>query len=558
MSIKNTILTFFFIFSISFISPIKASHTLGGEIFWECVGNGKYVFHVRAYRDCTGIPFQFQNQTLTVTGSQLPRDANNATISSITVRHDVARFNRLNAGDMSPSCGNASNTISCQNNDQGAVQEIPYISDTLELRGTPPQNGWNFFYVFPCCRPNVTNLAITGNQIFKATMYPYLNTPVDSCIDNSPRFAEIQEYFVCTDFSRNVDFSALDIDGDRISYHFDRTYNLPVSSPQAVPYAGNYSLNNPTVDSATTFNFPAQLNSGSGLLSMDFFNPPSQVLDFMLVVRADAWRGNHRIASSYQEIPLAAFNCPNLPNLNPNLPPVVSPPFYKGGTTFSFADTVTVGSLVNMNLQVLDTNTINGAAQNIRIDLKGASLSRDLQNSALCTSPFDTLCATAFGTTQFDSSKLSHYFSAVRSWNSMISWQTDCDDLQPDGTAKTHYFYVKVRDDFCPVPAVNTEVIAVTVLPDPVVCQNVATSLEEAPSFEPKIYPNPSNGLVFIETISKERLNVQIFDLQGKMVQEEIVRGANNSVQLPQQKGIYLLKILNSKGESRSFKLIRD
>ena len=36
-------------------STSKASHLMGGEITWECLSTGKYVFHMIVYRDCAGI-----------------------------------------------------------------------------------------------------------------------------------------------------------------------------------------------------------------------------------------------------------------------------------------------------------------------------------------------------------------------------------------------------------------------------------------------------------------------------------------------------------------------
>ena len=39
---------------------VKATHLMGGEITWECIkvgpDAGKYIFNVKVYRDCQGIP----------------------------------------------------------------------------------------------------------------------------------------------------------------------------------------------------------------------------------------------------------------------------------------------------------------------------------------------------------------------------------------------------------------------------------------------------------------------------------------------------------------------
>src|SRR5436853_6550058 len=54
---KTRITILFFLFSLQ----LKASHLYGGEITWKCITTGidagKFVFTLKAYRDCNGIPF---------------------------------------------------------------------------------------------------------------------------------------------------------------------------------------------------------------------------------------------------------------------------------------------------------------------------------------------------------------------------------------------------------------------------------------------------------------------------------------------------------------------
>ncbi|HRG53937.1 MAG TPA: hypothetical protein PLL00_13980, partial [Bacteroidia bacterium] len=37
-----------------FYSKADATHLMGGEITWQCQGNGSYIFTVKLYRDCNG------------------------------------------------------------------------------------------------------------------------------------------------------------------------------------------------------------------------------------------------------------------------------------------------------------------------------------------------------------------------------------------------------------------------------------------------------------------------------------------------------------------------
>ena len=38
--------------------PILATHLMGGEITWQCQGNGNYIFTLKLYRDCNGVAVQ--------------------------------------------------------------------------------------------------------------------------------------------------------------------------------------------------------------------------------------------------------------------------------------------------------------------------------------------------------------------------------------------------------------------------------------------------------------------------------------------------------------------
>src|SRR4051812_22121237 len=51
---KSVLLLFLFLFLIS--HELFASHLMGGEITWTCTGNGRYIFEMKLYRDCNGIP----------------------------------------------------------------------------------------------------------------------------------------------------------------------------------------------------------------------------------------------------------------------------------------------------------------------------------------------------------------------------------------------------------------------------------------------------------------------------------------------------------------------
>src|SRR3954470_5339764 len=134
------------LFMCLFYSKTQASHLMGGEITWECQGNGSYVFTVKLYRDCNGSPGE---DSITV------YVFNHPTIDSIRLKV-VAR------NDISPTCNANGPVISCKAAETlpdwphsktviaGAVQEAIFKSNPINLLGVPPAQGWIFTYD-ECC-----------------------------------------------------------------------------------------------------------------------------------------------------------------------------------------------------------------------------------------------------------------------------------------------------------------------------------------------------------------------------------------------------------------------
>ena len=127
-------LTVFFLF---FLNPAKPDHLFGGEITWECLpsGNpnaGKFIFQMKIYRDCNGIPGPFGTQALS---------------SNAPGANSIQMF-FVDTNDVSPVCENNPNEphLTCAGTftggtDTGAVQEFIHRSDPVTINGVPPVGG---------------------------------------------------------------------------------------------------------------------------------------------------------------------------------------------------------------------------------------------------------------------------------------------------------------------------------------------------------------------------------------------------------------------------------
>ena len=71
-------------------------------------------------------------------------------------------------------------------------------------------------------------------------------------------------------------------------------------------------------------------------------------------------------------------------------------------------------------------------------------------------------------------------------------------------------------------------------------------------------YPNPTSGIVHVQTEGQSMVEVQVFDLFGKMLFQQSVGKDDFSVDLSNfSSGTYLLRIISDKGVE-TVKVVRD
>lgn len=545
------------LFAFLFI-PIttNASHYLGGEISWTCLSNGKYVFHLKVYRECAGINHNYTNEFLQIIGNPLPRTATNSILSSILLRPDSGRWISSGYGDLSPDCDSTTNPpILCANGNY-TVQQFFYSSDPIELRGTPPAQGWSFYITGVCCRATMQNLAGNGSMVYKSVMY---HNPANGICDNSsPQFAEVPRIFACRGLSTAYPESAFDLEGDSLSYHLDATYNAPISAPQMVPYDSGYSASSPTpgllIDST---NIPYSYDPISGKVSFRVNNGMG-IRSYFIVRRIDEYRDSVLISSVYRELPLYVRDCPQLDNVRTNDPPRIAQPFFNG-VTFTDRDTVEAGNAINMNLSVLDTNTHFGNSQDITIEILSDRITDNYSLSGNCFYSSDTSCAyIPLSNATYNAKRDVYQIKATRSFNGQIFWQTDCSDLSASMGPKTHYFYISAKDDLCPIPAEGNAIFEITVMPPSNPPCQMVTNIEDSKELEEmiSIYPNPTNGLINIDRSMDDDLQLDVFDLQGRKVDSKVLLPSERQLQLPEAKGVYLLRMNDGEGRQASFKVM--
>ncbi|MFL5763765.1 MAG: gliding motility-associated C-terminal domain-containing protein [Bacteroidia bacterium] len=439
---------------VLFSQKSNASHLMGGEITWDCVGGGQYVFTLKLYRDCNGIP-----PPPVVSLSVF----NHPTISSISM-------NLVSQTDISPACNAAGPGISCAAAESdpawplsptpvlGAVQESVFQSAPTALPGTPPGAGWVFAYYECCHNGSVTNIqspTATGFTL-RAVMHAYSGMNESPCFDSSPRFLEKPSTVICMGYPFSYNHNASDPDLDSLSYSWAQPldqynpgagpFNPPVN-PAPLTFAAGYSYTSPLPGTAqNASNIPATINPSTGEISFTSYTQGN----FVTEVKVEAWKCGQLVAEVYREIQIVLLPC------GANAPPSVA--------ITSYQDTVLAGTAVNFTLNATDADLLADGVtpQTVTISATGTQFGAGYTSSVTgCLHP---PCATLT-----PASPVSGSAAAATTFN----WQTTCDHIATTGACSTHSntytFVFKSKDDFCPAPAEKISTVSITVLALPIV-----------------------------------------------------------------------------------------
>lgn len=444
--LKKIVLLFGLVFSL--FPQVDASHLMGGEITWDCLGGGQYVFNMKLYRDCNGA----------VVPSTVSLDVSNCpALTSIPL-------NLVSQTDISPVCNAAGPAISCSaamsapgwpssaSPVAGAVQESMYQSAPVTLSGTPPPAGWVFAYVGCCRNSSVTNLVTPSSYGYtlRAIMHSFSGQDESPCFDSSPKFLESPSSVICLGTPFTYNHNAYDPERDSLYYSFADPlddYNAGTSTfgpgnPAPIPFSSGYSATSPLPGTTQNpSNIPATINASTGEISFTSLTQGN----FVTVVKVEAWKCGQLVAEIYREMQIVLLAC------GANTTPAV--------TYTSYQDTVNAGDLVNFTLNAHDGDLLADGVtpQTLTLTATGNEFGAGYTNaSSGCGLP---PCATL-------SSSLPQ--SGQANVSTTFNWQTSCTHVaantggcNPD--ANTYTFVFKTKDDFCPAPAEKISTVSITV-----------------------------------------------------------------------------------------------
>ena len=322
----------------------NASHIVGGEIYYDYMGNNVYRFYISVYRDCNSTGAQFDNPL------------------SLSIYNNGALVQNVNVGFpgsvpvpvvFNNPCVSPPNNICTEN-----------ALYTVDVNLPPAVGGYTVTYQRCCRGPNVTNINNPDNTGFTLTcVVPGINT--GAIINSSPRFNDYPPLLLCNNDDLIFDHSATDPDGDQLVYSLVTPYSgasgvNPAPNPSPPPpyfpvnWLGGYTAANPLGPGATIAIDPV-----TGLLTAS----PNLLGLFVVGIRVEEYRNGVLINATTRDFLFRVFNCnlqlESILPLQEDLPSFIS---YCQGLTVDFVNNSYGGTNYEWDFGVPGINTDVSAA----------------------------------------------------------------------------------------------------------------------------------------------------------------------------------------------------
>ena len=200
------------------ISPLKATHMMGADISYRCLGNGKYKIIAKVYRDCRGVSMGTPSFGA-YAGLNGGNGCGSYTLSGLT---------RVSIKDVTTRCSTTSNPCGSANSAfaNKGVEEHTFEA-TIDFNTSPLNNFVNkstccevTFYVNECCRNGGITTGQSNQNFYATAMVNICNLlKMKNKCNSSPQLSNPPIAFLCCNQPWYYNNGATDtIDYDSISY----------------------------------------------------------------------------------------------------------------------------------------------------------------------------------------------------------------------------------------------------------------------------------------------------------------------------------------------------
>lgn len=269
---------------------LKATHIVGGEIFYDNLGGNNYKITLKVYRDCFAGQAQLDN----------PAEIRIYDINGALV--DTMQLPMLSLTNIAPTINNP-----CVTPPGSECVEEGFYEGTINL---PPKTGGYYIVYQRCCRNNsILNIVTPGAT--GATYWEHIPGPEVVAVNSSPRFNKFPPIYLCNGVQIKFDHSATDPDGDVLVYSLCDPFD-----GCAPPPAGSCPLDPPPYSpvqfiSSYSGSYPMSSNPATAINSVNGFltGTPDTDGQWVVGVCVQEWRGSTLIATHFRDFQFNVVTC---------------------------------------------------------------------------------------------------------------------------------------------------------------------------------------------------------------------------------------------------------
>jgi hypothetical protein len=367
-----TVLCFLLFIFASFSS--NASHVVGGDVEYECIGPRTWKVRLTIYRDCTGAAL-CGSMACSQNMSVRPNTALNPTGCAATPNSVSFTLQLIKVEDISKSvkdlCGNSAKN-GCTN--LGQVIAGPYspsvekyiFEGTLNLSTPTLDNSnckyWDISWDLCCRNVGIWNLANSSSQDFKiGATIDIFHQSNNTFKNNSPIFKNEPVITVCANQEIVYNIGCVDPDGDLLTYHISPSLKSDGTSviyqaPGSPTYPFPLNANQPPHVNYPQSNGPyVIIDSLTGFTSFNGINNTSSTISGNINLVVKQWNNDsvgapYLVGITQREVQILLINC--AANIPPKLVSTNSLP----GSNTAFKYEVEEGQQLCFTVTAIDSN----------------------------------------------------------------------------------------------------------------------------------------------------------------------------------------------------------
>ncbi len=285
----------------------KATHYMGVDISYECLGPCIYRITHKAYFDCKGgatTPLPGPGPTPNVTFAKSPSNCNTNPLPA-------GPWIQTRYVEVTPVCPGFSTGCTSASSSINGVLEAHYYRDyDFCLGGSTPCTTFTLSW-YNCCRNNAITSGSASNGIYTGkTVIDLTITPCNS----SPTFINVPVPYICAGQTQTFIQGAFDPDGDSLSY---RLVPCISNAGTNVTYGAGYSFTSPLGT-----DWRVTLDPFTGEIEMAP-NPNGSPVVGVLCIEVEEWRNRVKIGSVVRDMQITVIT--NCTSSNPDVPPITNP-----------------------------------------------------------------------------------------------------------------------------------------------------------------------------------------------------------------------------------------